>query len=302
MDKLRAMSLLVATVDSGSFSATARRFGMSIASVSRRVSELEEHLGVTLVHRSTRALTLSDAGESYVAQARTILSQVAQAEAGASALQDAPKGLLRVHSRTMFGLSVLTAAQAEFTRLYPSLLVELHLSEYTARLREDGFDLDIRMNRPTEAGVATRQLLACNRVLVAAPSYLAQSPALNVPECLMNHACLVYWLAGEPPNWRFRKDEVDEDVAIAPAFCSNNGQVLLEAARAGQGIAMLDDYTVAEDIRSGRLVQLLTGYRATNTNFETGIHGVWLETPQVPAKVRVYLDHLETYLKHRAIQ
>lgn len=299
MDKLRAMTLLVATAESGSFSATGRRLGMSTASVSRRVSELEAHLGVTLIHRSTRALTLSEAGETYVAQARAILAQVAQAEAGASALQDAPQGILRVHSRTMFGLSVLTEAQPGFADQHPNLTVELHLSEHPARLREDGFDLDFRATRPAEAGIAMRQLIESRRVLVAAPSYLVRARALRGPTDLTEQDCLVYWLGSDPPFWRFRKDGVDEDVAITPAFSSNNGQVLLDAARRGLGIALLDDYTVAQDVRAGRLVRLLPGYRITNTSFDTGIYAVWLQTPQVPAKVRLYLDYLATHLQDR---
>lgn len=295
MDKLRAMGLLVATAETGSFSATARRVGMSTASVSRRVSELEAHLGVTLIHRSTRALTLSEAGETYVVHARAILAQVAQTEAGASAVQDAPQGVLRVHSRTIFGLSVLTGAQAAFSRQHPNLTVELYLSEHPARLREDGFDVDFRMTRPTESGIAMRQLLQSHRVLVASPAYLEQAPALTTPRDLDAHQCLVYWLDSDPPFWRFRK----EDIAIAPRFASNNGQVLRQAARQGQGVALLDDYTVAQDIRAGRLVRLLPDYRVTNTSFDTGIYAIWLDAPQIPAKVRLYLDHIATCLTER---
>ncbi|WP_136637709.1 LysR family transcriptional regulator [Pseudooceanicola onchidii] len=290
MDKLRAMELLVATAETGSFSAAGRRFNLSPASVSRHVSDLEAHLGVTLVHRSTRNLTLAEAGETFVARAEGILASIRAAEADTASLQDVPRGVLRVHSRTMFGIAVLAKLQSDFAALYPEVTVELHLSERPARLREDGFDLDFRIAPPQEAGLMRRRLFASERVLIASPEYLAQAPTLTAPSDIRHHACLPYILGPDTAYWRFMKGGEIEEIAISAAFASNNGQVILEAARRGHGIALLDEYTVAEDLREGRLVRLLPDVRVTNATFEEGIFATFLETVQVPTKLRVYLD------------
>lgn len=294
MDKLRAMTLLVATSETQSFSATGRRFGLSTASVSRRISELEDHLGVALIHRSTRNLILTEAGRNYVEQAREILASMDQIEAGITSLHDAPQGALRVHSRTMFGVSVLAKLHAGFALKYPDLLVELHLSERPSRLREDGFDIDFRIAPPQESGLIRRRLFLSRRVLVAAPRYLDGMPPITTPRDLEMHRCLIYWLGGDAVYWRFRKDGVDADteVQVTTNFAANNGQVLLQAAIAGQGIALLDDYTVASEVSAGRLQVILPDFRVTNTTFEEGIFAAYLETPQVPAKIRVYLDYI----------
>lgn len=299
MDKLRAMELLLSVAETRSFSETGRRQNMSTASVSRRLSELEDVLGVTLIHRSTRNLTLSEAGNAYAVRAREILSAVGQADAGVTALQDSPYGVLRLHSRTMFGLKVLTPLQAGFSRKYPDLMVELHLSERPARLREDGFDIDFRIAPPQENGLMRRRLFLSDRVLVAAPEYLRDHGAPASPEDLRDHNCLVYWLGADPPYWRFQKDDRIQEIRVRSGFSTNNGQVLLEAAKSGLGFALLDDYTVAEDLASGRLVQVLKEYRITNTSFEDGIYATFLETVQVPTKIRVFLDYLTENMSSR---
>ena len=295
MDKLRAMELLVAAASNGSFSAAGRRFNLSPASVSRHITELETHIGVTLVHRSTRNLTLSEAGKTYVARAESIIAGIRSAEADAASLQDTPQGVLRVHSRTMFGVAVLAKLQTEFARSYPEVIVELHLSERPIRLREDGFDLDFCIAPPQEAGLMRRRLFASERVLIAAPDYLARTSLPVIPSDLIQHACLPYLLGHDVVYWRFVKEDQAEDLPVPTAFGSNNGQVLLECARQGHGIALLDEYTVAQDIQEGRLVRVLQDYAVTNTTFEEGIYAAFLETVQVPTKLRVYLDFVARY-------
>ncbi|MEZ5650880.1 MAG: LysR family transcriptional regulator [Burkholderiaceae bacterium] len=300
MDKLRAMALLVATAETGSFSHAGRRHGLSPASVSRQIGELETVLGVTLVHRSTRNMALSEAGRLYVAQAEAILSAVDAADAGMTALQRTPKGLLRVHSRTMFGVCVLAPLQVEFARRYPGVTVELHLDERPARLREDGFDLDFRIAPPQEPGLMRRRLFLSERLVVAAPGYLEHAPPITGPRDVLAHNCLVYWLNGDPVSWRFKKEHAVEELRIPANFVSNNGLVLLAAARAGQGLALLDDYTVADDLRSGSLVRVLADHKITNSTFEEGIFAAFLETLQIPLKLRVYLDFVSESWAARA--
>lgn len=290
MDKLRAMELFVATAETGSFSAAGRLYGLSPASVSRHVNDLEDALGAALLHRSTRALALTESGEMYLRDARDILANVKAAENAATAQQDLVRGALRVHSRTMFGVSVLSRLQPEFQELFPDLTVELHLSEQSARLREDGFDLDFRIAPPQESGLVRRRLFRSRRILIASPEYLAARDRIDEPKDILGHACLVYWLSHEPVYWRFRDDAGETEINVPTRFMSNNGLVLLEMARAGKGIALLDEYTVAADIDGGRLVEVLPHLRVTNTTFDEGIFVTYLQTPYVPAKIRLYID------------
>lgn len=290
MDKLRAMELFVATAERGSFSAAGRLYGLSPATVSRYINDLEGDLGIALVLRSTRSLSLTESGESYIRDARAILASVKAAETAAVDQHDKPKGVLRVHSRTMFGVSVLSRLQPRFTDLYPDLLVELHLSEKPIRLMEDGFDLDFRIARPVEQGLMQRKLFLSRRILVASPGYLKSQPQIFKPSDLMQHKCLTYWISHEGIYWRFRYNEVEEDLTIPCTFMSNNGLVLLNMALQGRGIALLDDYTVADHIASGALVEILPDVRVTNTTFEEGIFVTFNETPFMPSKMRTYID------------
>lgn len=290
MDKLRALKLFVATAETGSFTAAGRLHGLSPASVARHVSDLEHDLGVTLLHRSTRALGLTESGESYLGDALQILTALKAADAAAGDRQHHPRGLLRVHSRTMFGHSVLTRLQPAFTRRYPEVVVDLHLSETPVRLSEDGFDLDFRIAAPKEQGLIRRRLFLSRRILVAAPAYLDRSPVIRAPSDLSEHACLTYWTNHNRASWRFRTAEGDMELSVAPAFTSNNGLVLLSMALAGQGIALLDDYTVADHLSQGALRQVMPDIRVTNTTFEEGIFVTYRETSLVPAKLRAYID------------
>lgn len=290
MNKLRAMELFLATADSGSFSAAGRLHGLSPASVARHVSDLEARLGVLLIHRSTRALTLTESGEIYRRDARDILASVKAAETAIADLNDTPRGLLRVHSRTMFGVSVLSRLLPEFRGLYPDLLVDLHLSEQAMRLHEDGFDLDFRIAPPAEQGLIQRRILQSRRILVAAPGYLKKTAPITRPTDLMRCACLTYWISHEQVFWRFRDGRTEEELPVPSAFSSNNGLLLLDMALAGQGVALLDDYTVADHIASGALAALLPHLQVTNTSFETGIYVTYREAPFIPVKMRIYID------------
>ena len=292
MDRLRAMDLLVSAVDEGSFSAAGRKAGLSPTSVSRHITELEEDLGVALIHRSTRHLNLTEAGEEYLRSARTILSSIIEAQARVRAMQTQPSGTLRVNSRHMFGLGVVAPALPEFRALYPDLKVELHLSERAVSLRESGIDIDFRIAPPQEAGLIRRKLFSSERYMVAAPAYVADMPALETPQDLPHHRCLTYWLGTDEVYWRFLNEGEIGEVLVPAVLTSNNGQVLLELAQKGHGIALLDDYTVAQDLKSGRLVRLLPQYRITNTTYEEGIFATYLETAHVPVKIRLFLDFI----------
>lgn len=292
MSHLQSMELLVLTVREGSLSAAGRRAGLSPASVSRHIGDLEATLGVQLLNRTTRHLSLTEAGKVYVQRAEQILHSVEDAAAAALALQKAPRGTLRVHSRMLFGTTVLTPLLPRFQQLYPELKVELFLSERRIQLREHDFDVDLQIAAPRDPSLMQRRLLASERILVAAPDYVARMPAVRVPADLARHNCLTYWLGSEDVVWKFMSKGKLTEMIVPSSFISNNGHVLLQLATMGHGIALLDDYNVASELAGGRLVRLLPGYRVTNSAFDEGIYASFLQTNYLPEKIRVFLDFL----------
>lgn len=208
------------------------------------------------------------------------------------ALQSTPRGTLRVHSRTMFGTTVMTPLMPKFQKQYPELKVELRLSERRVQLREEEFDVDLQIAAPRDPSLMQRRLLASERILVAAPDYVGRMPALREPADLAGHHCLAYWLGAEDPVWKFmRKGNLHEMVAPS-TFTSNNGHVLKQLAVMGHGISLLDDYTVAREVENGRLVRLLRSYRITNSTFDEGIYATFLQASYLPEKIRVFLDFM----------
>jgi DNA-binding transcriptional LysR family regulator len=293
MRRLQAMELFVSAVRLGSFSAAGRRAGLSPASVSRQVAALEESLGTQLLLRSSRSLALTEAGREYLARLEPILQDIAAAEAAAAALQATPRGTLRVHSRAMFGLRVVTPLIPAFQARYPELRVELRLAEHPARLAEDDIDLELRIGAPPDGQLIQRLLLRSERILVASPGYVAAAPPLAEPRDLLAQACLTYWLGPDDVTWRFLREGGELQELRIPARCTtNNGEVLRRLALAGHGIALLDDYTVRDALAAGSLVRLLPDWRVTNTGFEQGIYAVFRQTALLPAKTRAFLDFL----------
>lgn len=290
MDRLRAMELFLSISQTQSFSETGRCFGISATAVSRSITELEKELSVKLLLRSTRQVVLTESGQEYARQLEGILWQLNELRANVSAISHAPQGLLRVHSRMMFGLGVLPPIIAEFSKLYPDIHIELTLAETQADLRRSQVDIDFRISPPVEAGVKRRMLFQSNRYLVASAEYVAARPPLKNPEDILQHDCLAYYRPGNEYTWIFKEDEQQQTIALKPRHVSNTGNALLELARLGQGLALLDDYTVHTDIVQGRLVRLLPQYRITNTSFGQGMFATISDTPIIPAKIRLFLD------------
>jgi DNA-binding transcriptional LysR family regulator len=292
MNRLQAMELFVSTVREGSFSAAGRRAGLSPASVSRYIGELETQLGVQLFNRSTRHLGLTEAGKIFFQRTEQVLQGIEDAEAAALALQSAPRGTLRIHSRTMFGIKVLSPLMPEFQKLYPELKVELRLSERRAQLREEEFDVDFQIAAPKDPGLMQRRLLRSERILVAAPDYVARMPKLRQPGDLTAHNCLTYWMGPDDVVWKFMRKGKLSEIVVPSTFGSNNGIILCDLAVQGHGIALLDDYTVAGELKAGKLVRLMPGFQVTNSSFDEGIYATFLESSYLPEKIRVFVDYM----------
>lgn len=302
MDKLRAMELFLSISQTRNFSETARRFGISATGVSRMITEIEDQMKVKLLLRSTRQVTLTESGQEYARQLEDILWRIKELQANVTAISSAPQGQLRVHSRVMFGLGVLPPLVAAFRKLYPAIHIQLTLTEAPVDLRRDQFDIDFRISPPVEAGVKRRMLFQSERYLVSAPSYLADRPAPRVPEDILAHECLAYQLPGDRYTWLFKQQDAINEIVFQPRHVSNSGIALLELARLGEGLALLDDYTVHNDIRLGRLVRVLDDHRISNKGFDEGMYATILDTPIIPAKIRLFLDFVAEHVAGRELR
>jgi len=260
--------------------------------VSRYIGELEAQLGVQLFNRSTRHLGLTEAGKIFFQRTEQVLHGIEDAEAAALALQSAPRGTLRVHSRTMFGIKVLSPLLPEFQKLYPELKLELRLSERRAQLREEEFDVDFQIAAPKDPGLMQRRLLRSERILVASRDYVARMPKLRQPDDLTAHNCLTYWMGPDDVVWKFMRKGRLSEIVVPSSFGSNNGIILCDLAVRGHGIALLDDYTVAGELKEGKLVRLMPGFQVTNSSFDEGIYATFLQSSYLPEKIRVFVDYM----------
>lgn len=296
MDRLRAMELFLSIAQTRNFSETARRFGISATAVSRMITDIENELKIKLLLRSTRQVALTESGQEYARQLEDILWRINDLRDNITAISTAPKGRLHVHSRTMFGLGVLPPLIADFRKLYPDIHIELTLSEAPVDLRRNQIDIDFRISPPVEAGVKRRMLFQSERHLVAAPAYLAGKSPPQRPEDILMHDCLAYQRPGDEYTWLFKQQDHITELAFKPRHVSNNGIALLELARMGEGLVLLDDYTVHSDIQQGRLVRVLEDHRITNTTFDQGMYATITDTPIIPAKIRLLLDYVAEHV------
>lgn len=300
MDTLRAMRVVQAVVQTGSLSSAARRLGLSAPSVTRQIQSLEEELGARLFHRTSRHLTLTEAGDLYHRQVEQILVQIEDAKASVANLQAVPRGVLRVHARVLVGQLHIVPALPHFLSAHPEVAVDLMLSNRTVDPVERQVDVDIRIGALTDSSLIARRLATSERILCGAPAYLARRPPPAVPADLAGHDCLTYRLNLGRPVWRFLDAGATlTEVPVSGSLQSDSGPALLEAAKAGVGLALLPDWSVLDELRTGRLVRLLPGYRVSHVEFENGIYAVYPESRRMPSKLRVFLDFLGGWFRMR---
>jgi DNA-binding transcriptional LysR family regulator len=297
---LRAAKLFVNVVQSGSLSSAGRRFGLSPASVSRHINALEESVGGRLLNRTSRKLTLTEAGEIYFRQIEHILHEITEANESVAQLQAVPRGTLRVHSRMVVAHQYIVPALPKFLAQYPDIKIDLMMSNRIADLVEQNIDIDVRVGKLDDSSLMVRKLASAERLVCASHDYLARSAPITTPADLVHHNCLTFRLNLGQPTWRFiGPDGKLIEIPITGSLQSDNGQALLSAALAGVGVALMADWAVRDELASGRLEQVLPNYRASNEDFEDGIYAVFQKTRQRSTKVRVFVDFLAELFKHR---
>ncbi len=288
MDRFVGMAVFAKVVDSASFAAAARHFGMSPAMVSKHVQTLEERLGARLLNRTTRRVSATEAGQDYYERAVRILAEMEDAESVAGDMQSSPRGQLRITAPVSFGTHLLAPIVADYLVQYPDVSIDLSLDDPYVDLLEKRFDLGIRFGHLANSSLIARKLYALETYLCAAPAYLAKNGAPHVPADLAKHRCLIYTHAAPQNVWSFvGRDGKEEDVHISGRFQANSGDVLLPPALRGCGLLLAPDYLVEDHIKAGRLVRIMPEYRT----HETPVYAVY-PSRNLSAKSRTFVDFL----------
>ncbi len=289
MDRLTAMVVFAQVVEAASFSGAARRLGISKSSVSKHVAQLEDRLGAQLLHRTTRRLSLTEAGRAFYERCAQIVREVEEAELEVGRSHAAPQGLLKVNAPMSFGQLRLAPVLAEFLARHPRVRVEMTLDDRVVNTIEGGFDVTIRVAPALADSSLIARRLAPNRVVVCgAPDYLARRGVPRTPADLVQHECLLYTYLSSRDAWHFVGPEGDEWVTVAGSFRANNGDVLREAALAGLGLVQLPSFIVGPDLARGSLEAVLVPYEDRST----AIWALYSPTRHLSAKVRAFVDFL----------
>lgn len=289
MDRFEDLQAFVAVVETGSFTAAADRLDVAKSAVSRRVSALEERLGVQLLRRTTRRLNLTDTGQSFYERSAQILSDLEEAESAVAQEHGELRGTLKIALPLAFAVLHMHEPLAEFSRLHPKLAFDLDLNDRRIDLLEEGVDLAVRIGRLEDSSLIARKLFDVRTVVCASPSYLEKHGTPSHPSELNQHACLVYGNLPDPGRWVCRDADGERiDVAVNIAIRASSGEFLRECAQHGMGIVMQPTFIVGDAVRDGGLVRILEDYDWP----VTPAYAVYPPTRHLTYRVRTFLDFL----------
>lgn len=292
MDTFSGMRLFTEVVDGGSFSAAARHLGMAPSSVARGIGALEDELGVRLLNRTTRKLSLTEAGRLYHERSRRILAEVEDAKLSITQLEAAPRGTLRLSIPVVFGRLHIAPALPAFLACHPAVQVDLSLTDALVDLVEEGVDLAIRISELKDSSLIARRLAPNRRVICASPSYLERVGTPTTPEELSRHNCLVYKRQSNRATWRLRDREQTHEIEVRGSLWANNADALHAAALEGLGLAILPTWMVGPDVRRSALRVLFPDYQVSPTALDTSIYAVFPYSRHLSPKVRALIDFL----------
>jgi len=289
MDRFENMRTFTRVVEAGSISGAAERMGVAKSAVSRRLKELEEHLGVELFHRTTRRMNLTDTGRAFYQQSVRILEDVLEAELATSQAHSTLKGSLKVTLPSSFGLMHMGPAINEFLQIHPLIKFDLDFNDRQVDLMQEGFDLAIRIANLPDSSLIARCITPIQRVLCASPDYLEKHGTPQALDELSNHQCLAYSLLHNYKIWTFTdKHNRENKVTIDPYIKASAGEYLREAAVSGQGIVFLPTFIVYREIENGTLLPLLNEYHPRQFD----AYAVYPHTRHLSQRVRAFVDFL----------
>ncbi|HBR00947.1 MULTISPECIES: LysR family transcriptional regulator [unclassified Roseofilum] len=293
MDKFESIHAFTQVVEEGSFAAAARKMQLSRSAVNKLVIALEKYLGVPLLYRTTRQVTLTDNGQAFYERCLDILHRLEEAEFSISEQQTEPKGNLKINAPMSFGLSFLSAKIAEFMTQYKQVKIQLTLEDRFVDPIAEGYDLVIRISLPLKSpSLIAHPITTIPRVICAAPSYLNNRGIPTEIEDLKKHSCMHYGYLATGERWPFIYEGEEGLISIDGVFCSNNGEVLRDAAVNGLGIVMLPNFIVEQDLRKGNLQVLLSNYKVP----ELTLYVVYPISSSISKKVKLFTQFMQQAL------
>ncbi|MBP2446816.1 LysR family transcriptional regulator [Rhizobium leguminosarum] len=296
MDGLTSLAVFGRVVECGGFSAAARRLNMSVTMVGNHVQSLEDRLGVRLLNRTTRKVSLTETGKYYYERSSQILAELDEADRTAGALSTTPRGTLKVYTSSAI-VRFLLPVVSEYMELYPSIALDFSVGERMVDMIEDGYDLVMRTVPPPDSSLVARKLTPWRHMLVCSPAYFESQPMPKSPAEVADHNCLQYAYYPYGDEWRFEDGEgKQESVKIGGNVVSNSAEMLRFLTLNGQGIFLAPSFVVFDDIAEGRLVKIMPDYRPVEFN----INAVYPNRSHLPTKVRLFIDLLaERFAEHR---
>lgn len=288
MASLVGMAVFARVVEAGSFTAAARDLELSIPVVSKRIGELEQELGTRLLHRTTRKLSLTEAGSAFYQHCTRLVEEAKMAEEAVARLSEAPRGLLRITAPVSFGSNQIATVIPAFLERYPEVRIEMVLNDRVVDLAEEGFDLAIRLTNHPQPNLVARRLTTTSKLVCASPAYWRKHGKPNTPEQLAEHNCLLYSCVPMINEWSFNGPAGEACVEVSGNLLVNGPAALREAAVGGLGVVRLTSFSVSQDIAAGRLQTVLDDYASPDTD----IYLVYLSNRYMSRKTRVFIDFL----------
>ncbi len=295
---LPGMAVFVRVVEAGSFSAAARQLGTTASAVSRQIARLEQELSLRLLERTTRQLRLNEAGSEFYARCRAMLDAAEQALAIGERLMSRPHGLVRLSVPKAYGKFVISPLMPDFLRRYADVDVQLHISDQSPDLIEDGFDVLVKVTDQPPEGLAGKPLGPVRQLLCASPAYLQRHGTPQHPQELLRHSCMYLGENAGDNRWHFSNDEQQEVVTVRGRYISNHSEARLEAALGDIGITVLPQFTAAQALAEGRLREVLAQWRYTGS-YQGAAWLLWRQNLHLPPKLRVLIDYLSETLAPR---
>ena len=293
MQDIGAIPVFTAIIEQGSFSKAAVSLGLTKSAVSKRITGLEAQLGVRLLNRSTRKLSLTEAGERYYIHAQEAVQAADEAERAATELQKIARGTLRVVVPMSFGLSHLAPLIPKFLQQYPQITFHMEMSDNWIDIIAEGIDIAIRTDSPSDAALIGRKLVPLRSVLCASPDYLTRCGTPQSLSDITQHNCLLYNYHTVLNEWVFSKDGAEQTIRVAGNYQVNNSEALRQSILQGLGIGRLPTFVAGEDIKAGRLVPLMTAYKMPHKT----LYAIFPQKQYLPERMRVFIDFIAENFK-----
>jgi DNA-binding transcriptional LysR family regulator len=287
MEDLQRMAIFARVVETKSFSAAARDLGLSKSLVSKQVTQLEKSIGARLLNRTTRNMSLTEAGTTFYGHCARIVEELQEAKLAVSQLHTEPRGILRISAPVAFGTLHIAPALPEFLARYPDLKVDMVIGDRIVDLAEEGYDVAVRIAKEPALNLVARKLAAVKRTMCATPDYFARHGIPKTPADLDRHNCLTYTYFNPQDPWRLQGPEGDISVPATGNLTLNDDEALSQAVLGGLGIALLPTFIIGKDLQAGRLKSVLSDY----IPLERHIYAIYLPNRYLPAKVRAFIDY-----------